>query len=101
MPTLRKVWRATVGFLHERRTAYQLTFGSRAGQTVLKDLAKFCRANETCFAADERIHSAREGRREVWLRIQQHLNLSEADLYRLYGGIPVDPAQITERDSED
>jgi hypothetical protein len=27
-----------------------------------------------------------EGRREVWLRIQQHLNLTTEQLFQLYGG---------------
>jgi len=61
-------------------------FGGPAGQAVLRDLEKFCRANETCFNGDPRIHAAHEGRREVWLRIQQHLNLSSEDLFQLYSG---------------
>lgn len=63
-------------FLRHRRQAYQLTFGSPIGQTVLEDLAKFCRANETCFHPNSRVNAALEGRREVWLRIQTMLNLT-------------------------
>jgi hypothetical protein len=73
-------------FLRQRKRAYQLTFGSPAGQVVLEDLAKFCRANETCFHADPRLHAVAEGRREVWLRIQQHLNLTADQLAQLYAG---------------
>lgn len=73
-------------FLRSRKRDYQLAFGSPAGQQVLADLAKFCRANETCFHADPRIHAALEGRREVWLRITRQLNLSTEQLYALLGG---------------
>ena len=38
---------------------------------ILSELAHFCRAFETCFHADPRIHAALEGRREVWLRIRE------------------------------
>lgn len=77
---------ATFGFLKRRKANYQLALKSPAGQEVLIDLAKFCRANETCFNADPRMHAVLEGRREVWLRIQQHLNLSTPELFSLYTG---------------
>lgn len=56
---------------------YRTTFNVKDASdvAVLKDLAKYCRANESCFDPDPRIHAVAEGRREVWLRIQQHLNL--------------------------
>lgn len=72
-------------FLARRRTAYVKTFLSPFGQEVMADLAKFCRANQTTFHTDARVHAVAEGRREVWLRIQQHLNLSDDDLWRIYG----------------
>lgn len=84
----------TLDFLRRRRRAYLLTFNSGfAQQEVLMDLAKFCRANETTFNADPRIHAVLEGRREVWLRITQHLHLTSEQLFALYGGnhyIPTD-----------
>ena len=70
--------------LKDRKSAYTLTFGDESGQAVLQDLAKFCRANESCFHADPRLHALMEGRREVWLRIVQHLNLTEQELFRLF-----------------
>jgi hypothetical protein len=51
---------------------------------VLEDLAKFCRAHESTFHAEERVAGRLDGRREVWLRIQQHLQLSEDALWKLY-----------------
>lgn len=73
-------------YLEQRKRAFQLSLLSPAGQEVLIDLAKFCRADETCFDPDPRVHAALEGRREVWLRIQQHLALSPEALYTLYSG---------------
>lgn len=67
-------------FIRRRRRAYQ-----SIGQDALIDLARFCRANQTCFRASERETIMLEGRREVWLRIQQHLNLSSEQLFALYG----------------
>lgn len=75
-----------IDFLRGRKRAYQLAFGSPAGQAVLHDLAPFCRATESCYHDDPRLHAVLEGRREVWLRIQQHLNLSSEQLYALIEG---------------
>ena len=75
-------------FLANRRTVYIRAFDTPHGKEVLRDLAKFCRANETTFHADPRIHAVLEGRREVWLRIMEHLQLSEDELWRLYTAQP-------------
>ena len=72
-------------FLARRRTAYVKTFQGPFGEEVLADLAKFCRANQSTFHADPRVHAVAEGRREVFLRISQHLNLTDEQLWRLYG----------------
>jgi hypothetical protein len=63
-----------------RAHAYRMVFDEKNQytKTVLKDLAKFCRAHESTFHKDERQHAVLEGRREVFLRILEHLNL-EAD----------------------
>lgn len=71
-------------FLMRRRYNYRLTFLSAPGQEVLCDLAKFCRANETTFHADARLHAVAEGRREVWLRIANHLNMPPEELWAVY-----------------
>jgi len=76
-----------VEFLRQRSLSYRRVFDkdSQDAQRVLADLAKFCRAHESTFHADPRLHAVMEGRREVWLRISQHLNLSTEELYALYG----------------
>jgi hypothetical protein len=73
-------------FLHQRRNSYKrlFHFENRDAQVVLTDLAKFCRAHESTFNPDERTHALLEGRKEVWLRLQQHLNMTEEELWLLY-----------------
>lgn len=86
-------------FLRRRKQSYQLAYGSPAGQAVLQDLAKFCRASETTFHEDPRISAALEGRREVWLRIQNHLHLSSEQLLAIYSGRQINV--ITGDDDDD
>jgi hypothetical protein len=63
------------------KTAYQIVFGDGpAGQAVLSDLGRFCRAEEPCWSEDQRHHARLEGRREVWLRIQNELRLPTEEL---------------------
>ena len=69
--------------IEQRKRAYSLSFAGTHGAAVLEDLAKFCRANESCFHPDARVHAVMEGRREVWLRIKQHMDLSEGELLSL------------------
>lgn len=73
-------------FLLNRKRAYQFTFNDENiyARAVLKDLAKFCRAEQSAFHEDPRLHALIEGRREVWLRIQNYLNLSPDELWDLY-----------------
>ena len=72
--------------LWDRKGAYQDTFRTPRAQLVLKDLARFCRAHETTFHPDARLHAVAEGRREVFLRIAEHLQLNSEELWTLYSG---------------
>lgn len=74
-------------YLFARQTAYRAVFPMDAPQVekVLKDLAAFCRANQTTFNPDPRANAVLEGRREVWLRIQHHLKLTQEQIWNLYG----------------
>lgn len=75
--------------IRKRRYAYRRLFlgetGLNAdGQTVLADLAKFCRANSSTAvvspisrSVDPIATAMAEGRREVWLRIMAHLHLED------------------------
>jgi len=72
--------------LGARSYAYRMVFDAENVNTkkVLSDLAKFCRATQSCFGKDDRTSAVLEGRREVWLRIQNHLKFSEEELYEMY-----------------
>jgi 5-hydroxyisourate hydrolase-like protein (transthyretin family) len=69
--------------LTTRKQAYLQTFKGIPAEKVLADLARFCRANESTFNPDPRLAANLDGRREVWLRIQQHLNMTDDELYKL------------------
>lgn len=71
-----------------RARSYRRTFmieGSinRDAEIVLADLREFSCGNATTFSPDPYVAARRQGRREVWLRITQHLNLDEARVQQL------------------
>ena len=74
-------------FLFRRQTAYRTTFLNPVGEEVLADLAKFCRARTSTFNPDSHVAARLDGRREVWLRIQNHLQLTQEQLYALQSGV--------------
>jgi hypothetical protein len=88
-------------FLGERKTAYKLCFGSPAGQLVLADLAKFCRANASVYDPEQRLTDVAIGRQDVWHRIMQHMKLPEVKLLDLYNGQPIQAALAQLREDED
>ena len=74
-------------FLKRRQQAYQRVFNPENLflKDVMADLARFCRATDSCFHLDPRAHAALEGRREVYLRIQDHLKLNPDEMLAKYG----------------
>ena len=54
---------------------------------VLEDLARFCRADSSCFHEDPRLHALLEGRREVYLRIKDFINLTPDEYWAAYGKV--------------
>ncbi len=68
-------------FLVTRGQAYRQVFKGVYAEKVLHDLAKFCRAQESTFHKDPRLEGIMQGRREVWLRIAAHLNMTEDELW--------------------
>lgn len=71
-------------FLKGRQTAYRATFNNPMGEQVLVDLARFCRAHQSTAHTDPNMAARLDGRREVWLRIQAHLQLSDEELWKLF-----------------
>lgn len=72
-----------------RRNNYRAVFRSDAGTHVLADLREFCRADASCVVVskdgkiDTHATVLAEGRREVWLRITETLNLTDEQLLKL------------------
>lgn len=56
---------------------------SRDAEIVLADLRDHCFANSYTFHRDPYESARRQGRREAWLRISQHLNLDEERIQKL------------------
>lgn len=86
-------WMRAFDFLRRRKMHYCLTFDSPHGVAVLKDLARFCRAAETEFHPDPRVHAVLSGRREVFLRIIKHTTLTPEALTDIYFGQEDSPKQ--------
>lgn len=74
-------------YLSGRQSAYQRVFAKESvdARIILEDLAKFCRAHESTFHVERSMSDRLDGRREVWLRIAHHLQLTEDQLWELYG----------------
>src|SRR5258707_848295 len=94
MSRSRQIVGAFLDLVRGAKRNYQFCFGSPAGRQVLADLAKFCRANQTCVVTpggvdpkvpiDVERTLVLEGRREVWLHVQQYLNLTAEELHNIY-----------------
>lgn len=83
---------ATLAFLTGKKQNYQRTFGNPWGEATLADLAWFCRADETCVIPGDHDRTLLlEGRREVWLRIQEYLNYTPEQLFALKQRHPMQP----------
>lgn len=72
-------------YLSTRRTAYVRTFRNPVAEPVLADLARFCRAAASTGHIDPYMAARLDGRREVFLRVSQHINLSDEELWQLLG----------------
>lgn len=59
------------------------------------ELARFCSAFKSCFHDDPRRHALMEGRREVWLFLEQHWEMTPEQLAEIYrsAGITVTKLQ--------
>ena len=67
-----------------RGRAYRATFNNPQGKKVLADLRRFCRASvPTADVNNVQTTYLLEGRREVWLSIFTHLNLTDEDIINL------------------
>lgn len=88
-------WRNTLAYLGLRKKSYQSIFGTSGiiGSDALKDLARFCYATKSCAVPNRDLTLVLSGRREVWLRICEHLNLQPDELATLYGAVAADQGE--------
>jgi hypothetical protein len=76
-------------FVRYRQSAYRKTFESPEGRKVLADLRRFCRMTQpTADVNNPNTTYLLEGRREVFLRILAHLQLTDEDVYNLIEDYP-------------
>lgn len=66
--------------------SYREIFRSEAGKRVLRDLAKVCHAASTTFDENPSEQARKEGKRQIWLRIQNMINLSDDEITALTKG---------------
>ena len=77
---------AALDLIRKRKQDYAHTFeeGDRFNQAVLADLTRFCRGSQTTFHENQRMNDVLQGRREVLLRICEHLGMNERELYEKF-----------------
>lgn len=82
----KKVVREAEQIVTVRKAQYCRVFNTASKDVVavLEDLAQFCRAHSSTYDPDPRLADRLDGRREVWLRLQQHLQLTDQQLWSLY-----------------
>lgn len=74
-----------LAFFDIKKAAYLAIFNTPHGKIVLDDLMPFCRARETCVIPGNRDKTfVLEGRREVYLRIQDFRERTPEELVALY-----------------
>lgn len=73
-------------YYQKHMIAYNQVFSkeNQFTKTVLEDLARFCRAHQSTFHKDAKVHALLEGRREVFLRIAEYIGLSPDELLTLH-----------------
>jgi len=97
MPSLHEKAR---NVLAQRRADYCAVFTpGPSTDRVLADLAKFCRASETTFHVNPRVSDVLIGRREVFLRIAHQLQLTDDQLWDLYGNKSLPSESLMEESS--
>ena len=69
------------------KVAYKKAFAGPMGKLVLAHIADLCGATESTVDDSPTLMAVAEGRRQVWLAIQDVLTLSESDLRELQGDV--------------
>jgi hypothetical protein len=98
--TVQKVIDNTMIFLRDRSTAYKLAITSPAGQMMYGDLLKFSRYAQGPADLDQFQTWRLIGRQDMIRRIQQHINLTDQQLFSLYNGAGFQPT-VEHKDEDD
>lgn len=86
---LQQAWRTLQArILSSKARCYQRVFdlagdNAHEAERVLGDLRRFCRANQSTFDTEAAQAARLAGRREVWLRIANFLDLTDAQVRNL------------------
>lgn len=75
--------RSRLEIFDKRRRAYKDTFSHPHAETVLADLKRYCRGGETTFDTDAQKSAFLQGRQDVFFRITDWLNLTDAQIAAL------------------
>lgn len=77
---------ADIDDLVRLKRSYREVFSSPAGKRVLRDLAKACHAATTTFDENPNEQSRKEGKRQIFLRIQNMINVPDEEVWSLNNG---------------
>lgn len=77
-----KPWESALDLVRVKKS-YRSVFQTPEGRRVLRDLAKVCHAASTTFDADPREQARKEGKRQIWLRIQNMIMIPDDEVYKL------------------
>lgn len=91
---------AAFDYIRHRRYHYGQLFNreNEHARAVIEDLKQFCRADESCFSTEPYVMALMEGRREVWLRISNHLTMTDAQLFAKSSGSNVEVVELEDED---
>ena len=98
--TLKAVVANTMVFLRDRSTAYKLVITSPAGQMMYGDLLKFSRYMQGPADPDPNQTWRLIGRQDMIRRIQQHVNLTDGQLFAVFNGAGFPPPVTKDEDDE-
>lgn len=81
---MRKFVKAAIDIITQRHAAWSRVFAGPDGQVVEKQLAIFCRANVSTFDPDPIRSAYLQGRKDVWILMQNYRHLTPMQLAVIY-----------------
>lgn len=81
---MRKFVQAAINLITRRHLAWNRVFAGPDGRIVEQQLAIFCRANTSTFDPDPIKSAYLQGRKDVWLLMQNYRHLTPMQLATIY-----------------